>query len=82
MVRACVRLPRDGEVARVLPAREHLLPRGCALHHGFDEAGRRESEQVKPGEGEREQGASGVIGSGAWAIGSERRAHLRHGAAS
>ena len=62
---ACVHLSRDGEVARVLPAREHLLPRGCALHHGLDEAGRREGEQVEPGEGEREQGAPAVIGSGA-----------------
>ena len=28
---ACVHLPRDGEVARVLPAREHLLPRGLGF---------------------------------------------------
>ena len=32
---ACVHLPRDGEVARVLPAREHLLPRGLGLGFGF-----------------------------------------------
>ena len=32
---ACVHLPRDGEVARVLPAREHLLPRGFGLGLGL-----------------------------------------------
>ena len=80
-------LPRDGEVARVLPAREHLLPRGLgfgfgfgfgfglgypkyhpnpsadllprggALHHGLDEAGGREGEEVEAGEDEGEHGA-------------------------
>ena len=34
-----------------------LLPRGCALHHGLDEAGRREGEEVEAGEDEGEHGA-------------------------